>query len=191
MFNPLLLDIDANDILNEGVYDAKGQSIELHFPWLQKKNKVHSGWSNTVMGECHLTPGYLKIVVNSKVRVEKAKRKFKTYLGDKATLESVQSERPTAHLSEVANENGKAIPTISPEMLEQMVHQHWENWFYEPIPALQNKTPLEASKTKGGRQRLEQLLHYYETMSAQTSDNVLNPDIEGLRKKLGLSNQFN
>ena len=39
-----------------------------------------------------------------------------------------------------------------------MSRKHWEGWLDTRVPALGNKTPRQAARTAGGRERLEALL---------------------------------
>jgi hypothetical protein len=52
-----------------------------------------------------------------------------------------------------------------------MAKAHWENWFDEPIPALDNKTPHEAVKTEEGREQLAALLLQFERMDDDKDKN--------------------
>ncbi|MGH9823465.1 MAG: hypothetical protein ACREDR_09465 [Blastocatellia bacterium] len=63
---------------------------------------------------------------------------------------------------------------------------HWEAWYNDRIPALNNKTPLQAAKTKSGRERLEALLLEVERMNKRSPDPNLRVDLAAMRKRLGL-----
>lgn len=63
---------------------------------------------------------------------------------------------------------------------------HWEGWYNERVPALQNKTPLQAARTRGGRERLEALLIEFERRNEEDSQPYLRVDINAMRKKLRL-----
>jgi len=77
-----------------------------------------------------------------------------------------------------------------PEIRAQMHHQiqaHRDNWFGQKIPALNNKTPVQAAKTKTGRELLELLFLQYEFANQRLNKNDLNHvDIALLRSKLPL-----
>lgn len=72
------------------------------------------------------------------------------------------------------------------EMLKRVAQQHWQTWFDEPVPALNNMTPREAAKTDEGRELLESLLLYFEQQNSRLPDNASNPDIAALRRELGM-----
>jgi len=73
------------------------------------------------------------------------------------------------------------------EYIKQMTKNHWDNWFTTKIPALENKTPKQAAKTKAGREMLEALLLQYESHDQKRSNNLLKADTNYLRAELGLS----
>lgn len=74
------------------------------------------------------------------------------------------------------------------EEIETMAKAHWESWFDERIPALDNKTPRQAAKTKIGREKLEALLLQYENYDQKRDDaDYFKADINYLRKELALN----
>ena len=60
----------------------------------------------------------------------------------------------------------------------------WEGWYNERVPALQNKTPLQAARTKAGRERLEALLLEFERRNEEVSQPYLRVDINAMRRSL-------
>lgn len=79
---------------------------------------------------------------------------------------------------------------MSPELrsvLEANARRHWVEWLDLPVPALNDMTPREATKTEEGRDLLESLLLYYENNTADEShENLMRPDIPALRHQLGI-----
>ena len=76
-----------------------------------------------------------------------------------------------------------AVPEIQ-QSLKEMAEKHWKEWQKTPIPALRGQTPREAVKTPLGRERLEALLFEFEQYS--DSPQLFSPDIEAIRKSLGM-----
>jgi hypothetical protein len=77
----------------------------------------------------------------------------------------------------------------SPEMhalMKEIAQQHWDTWFDIRVPALNDMTPREASKTSEGRDLLESLLLYYQHEEDKSPDNPFKADIPALRRELGL-----
>ena len=82
-----------------------------------------------------------------------------------------------------------SLDDASPELrlkLEETARQHWIAWMDLPIPALNHTTPREAAKTEEGRDLLESLLLYYESLGEQSRENLTRPDIAALRRELGM-----
>jgi hypothetical protein len=80
---------------------------------------------------------------------------------------------------------------LSPEKLnalkDNFLSDYYEQWLDMEIPALQGKTPRQASKSEQGRNELERLFAY---MSEQAGDADLGLDIPALRKSLGMTGDY-
>jgi hypothetical protein len=76
--------------------------------------------------------------------------------------------------------------SVAQDQIRNMAKSYWESWFEEPIPVLDNKTPREAAKTAGGREKLEVLLIQYERSNTNDAANILKADVNYLRKELAL-----
>ena len=77
--------------------------------------------------------------------------------------------------------------SITQSKLHQIATQHWQDWFDIRIPALANKTPREAARTKEGRERLEALLLIYEQSADKRSKaDIFKPNVNYLKQELGL-----
>lgn len=192
---PLTLSEDADEFLNDAEREKDGEIKEIEFPWLKKGNEMHKGWENTVMGHITIKPGKLILETNSEKRSETGKKLLTKYLGDKILFQQTLIETPEQKLgslpkskpeSRKKDEELMAIPEVQ-EQLQAMAKAHWESWFDEPIPALNNQTPRQAAKTEKGRERLEMLLLQYERHDLEKSDNLLKADIPYLKSKLSLN----
>jgi SEC-C motif/Protein of unknown function (DUF2384) len=82
--------------------------------------------------------------------------------------------------------SGKKYNRLRSSHVKAQMEAHWEEWYNEPVPALNNKTPLEAARTKAGRERLEALLVEFERRNEEVSQPHLRVDINAIREKLGL-----
>ena len=70
--------------------------------------------------------------------------------------------------------------------LEQLQRRHYENWPEVALPALDNKTPLEAVRDADGREMVEALIAQFERDSSRMP---VPPDpavFADLRRRLGL-----
>lgn len=187
------------ELLQDLTRDENGNMVEVSFDWLKKGNKKHKTWDNTVLGSLKIKGKTLTAEVNSEKRAKKIQSEIAKRLGTKAAFKRAVHESPDAKLEELAAQSG--TPAFEQSLKEQeefasrpevqaMVKAHmeaqWEAWYNERVPALQNKTPIEAARTKAGRERLEALLSDFERKNEEVSQPYLRVDIEAMRKKLGL-----
>lgn len=188
---PLTLSDDPEEFLEDAKYDESGTVKLLKFPWLKKGNKKHKCWDNTVMGQITIEDGLLTLETNSSKRAQKGKNLLTKYLGKDITFQETLGETFTEEsmpFLEGEDEEQSQDFLKTPEFqgkVNQMATEHWKNWFDQRIPVLKNKTPREAARTVEGRERLEALLMQYEYY--QEDGNLLKPNIDYLRKELGLN----
>jgi hypothetical protein len=185
--------------LDDAVFDAHGNLIEASLVWQKLGNKKQKHWDNTVLGNLTINGGLLTAEVNSEKRAETIKSEIEKRLKNGATflkaeyedveskLEDTesQSDSPEAEEQRREREEFQSRPEIQALVRKQM-EAHWEAWYSQKIPALNNKTPLQAARTKSGRERLEALFSEFERRNELASDPHLRVDIAAMRKKLGL-----
>ena len=70
---------------------------------------------------------------------------------------------------------------------EEMLRQHWTGWLDTRVPALGNKTPRQAARTAGGRERLEALLAEFERYAAGGPASIAAAHLTEIRGALGLT----
>jgi len=177
--------------------------VHVEFPWLKKGNKTHRGMKNTVLGHITIERDKLTIDVNSHEREKaikeivlkrcKGNARYKTTLIEPleaklAEMKSQQPERPQGSDEERAREQQELMnnPEVK-EKLREMQRKHMEAWATERIPALGNKTPVQAMKTAEEREMVIALLTEFE----RSADNLGDRDFElelihGIKKQLGL-----
>jgi len=194
---PLRLDMPDEEALREAVYGRNGALEEISFAWIKKGNRLNASWDNTIMGHLKIKGKTLTVDVNSQKRAEKIQLLVKKYLQDKAiyktsvirSAESAFKDAAKASpLKKAEHERKQKEFEEQPEvqaLLREMSEKHWESWVDQKIPALGNKTPRQAAKTKLGRERLEALLLDFETRPQQDL-NAFAPYIRKLRDTLGL-----
>jgi hypothetical protein len=173
---PLTLSKKLDDFLDDVEYDKSGQIVKIKLPWLKRGNKKQKNWDNTVMGHITIKTGKLILETNSEERTKKGKAVLNKHLGDNIHFQQTLIETPEQKMKSVPEQReSNNMPTElleSPEFqkqIQEMARSHWENWFNEPIPALDDKTPREAAKTAEGKERLEALLLHYERSDANHS----------------------
>jgi hypothetical protein len=197
---PLSRVMKLADILKSAERSQSGEIKKIAFSWEKKGNKKHRSWSNTVLGDIEMVKGTLVLNVNSQERAERGRALLQECLGDKISFnkaivktqeqqyqefEQSQSkgEEPQEQSMQELNESEEAQ-----EIIRDMTKAHWEDWLSVPIPALKGKTPLQAARSKSGRERLEALLLECER-NAVGKNNVAGPDIAYMRKRLRLDSE--
>lgn len=190
---PLTLSNNSKEFLEEAKKDKNNQVKQIKLPWLKSGNKKHKQWDNTLMGNITISAGKITVEVNSKVRAETIIKLINNILGNnvsyqKTKVKSVDkkllSVKPSKH-----NKSEKIGINNSPEaqaFFKDYMKKHWNNWLNESIPILDGLTPYQAAKTKDGREKLEALLLDFDRKNESSQDNLLRPNVDELRKKLGL-----
>ena len=79
---------------------------------------------------------------------------------------------------------------LQQQFYNQFMQSHYERWFQDKIPALDNKTPLEAIKTKQGKEKVIELLKLYEN-GEERNKLELRPyyDLSWVWQRLGLEKE--
>lgn len=189
------------DLLSDAKLNKSNGQIELvEFPWLKKsvKNKTMGG--HTVNGHIKIENQKMTVEVNSKERAKKFQTELKKRLKEgwklKATLiEPLEAKINKKNTQDKSNNQSKLSEESNelmnhPEVkahLEKMMKNHWDNWIYNPIPALDGKSPIEALKSKIGKEKLRALLNQFERnaernpMVGQTVETI-----KDIREKLGI-----
>jgi len=73
------------------------------------------------------------------------------------------------------------------QQIDDYFQNYYEDWVTMKIPALENLTPMEVSKTEKGRERLKEVLRQIENELARCNDKDVYPfPIEKISKRLGL-----
>lgn len=70
----------------------------------------------------------------------------------------------------------------------EFMREHYRQWLHEKLPALNGKTPLQAVKTKNGREKVEALLRDFELRKTDANLPVDPSIFDELRERLGLTN---
>lgn len=82
-----------------------------------------------------------------------------------------------AHKKECAKQQSDAY--------RQLKAQNWQKWFDEPVPAVDNMTPTEASKSARGRMLLDELFALYDNFGSDMGSFNVNVPTRYARWKLG------
>lgn len=187
-----------DELLEMAKKDKKGNIKSVEFPWLAKGNKKHKSWDNTVLGHIYIDKTRMAVEVNSKERAKKFQTQLKKLMPTGWKLVSIKVEsidRKTRTVGASFKDQKKLIEDneklmLDPEIqarMAKMIESHWENWVFESIPALGGQKPVDAVKTKSGRESLSALISQFERDTKVR--NIPGQTIETfqkLRQRLGL-----
>ena len=177
--------------------DPEGKVLRAEIPWIHRRNARQKRRQDTVLGLIRIDGGHLACEVNSVKRAKRIRPLIERALGKHARyrateIQSVERqlrEAQTGAGSESALPDEDAAVMARPEVqahLKALFAAHYEDWEKERIPALGNRTPLEAVQTPGGRERVEALLLDIERRSAGLPVPPDPDTFRRLRERLGL-----
>lgn len=198
-----LIDLSAGIPEDELLADAtleEGLVIRAEIPWQGGTKEARKRLGGPVLlGTINLEKGKLTVAVNSTRRAEGIRALIEKRLGNAATykatvIEPIESDIEKAWALVHGGSSEKAAPEWTPpelrSKLEEIARQHSIRWIDEPVPALNNLTPREATETEEGRDLLESLLLYFESQNRQSGEDYLTgPDIAALRRELGMEDK--
>ncbi|HEY3822973.1 MAG TPA: hypothetical protein VGL82_00365, partial [Bryobacteraceae bacterium] len=154
-------------------------------------------WLNdekTVLGRITLHNDRLAIECNSKQRLKRGKQLLARLPGN--ALRHLRDEFTTPKQMRAESKSGERTPETQPpaipkeitdELTARYYEEHYRKWQDMKLPALEGKTPREASRTPRGRVLLDDLLKYVENMEdrkRQAGD--VYYDVGKLRAELGM-----
>ncbi len=163
--------------------------------WLKKGNRRIKSCDNTVLGQIFIRGNELVGEVNSLERALRLKNKLSIGLGKMAVFDRINSKdfaampQPSQEDLRKLEEEQRRInsdPEVRKVLLQRQQEYYLKDWISSRIPALNNKTPLQAVKTREGRLQLEALINRMEGMASGQLDYLPKMDMNFLRQKLGL-----
>ena len=194
---PLATLRDETRIADE-IHDTAGVLTSATLTWLKAGNRKLKDWDNTTLGTLRLAGSTLTVEVNSARRRQRIEKEISKRLQSAATLVDTTVTDMTQALKQRPARAGSAtngpaaldvLPPTTPELQAieaELARKHWDAWVDTKVPALGNKTPRQAAKSARGRERLEALLADYGQHRPAGRSTGIAPDIEMLRRTLGL-----
>jgi len=184
-----------DELLESAELDAEGQLQKVSLAWKRAGNAQFGSWDNTVLGHLDIDGGRLTAHVNSVERAARLREIIEEALGQDARhrateLEPVESalaersEHPVAHPRSAA-----AGPSENPEIAElirEMMAAHYEDWVSQAVPALGGLAPLEAVRSRDGREKVGALVEQFERSGRNMTPPLDPAIIHRLRERLGL-----
>jgi hypothetical protein len=186
--------VHGDDHIDEIAHDESGVITSAVLSWIKPGNRQHKEWDNTVLGTMRLTVGRLVVEVNSARRAARIKREIVKRLRETAVLIGTETIDPSEVLTERRQERASGadyhepLSETPPELRaieEDLARRHWEQWLDTQVPALGNKTPRQAARSAGGRERLEALLAWF-AREAESSGPDAALHVAFIRQKLHL-----
>jgi hypothetical protein len=138
-------------------------------------NPVHAHWDNTIVGQATLTiDGTLQLQTNSMRRATALRKRVERVCGGLLSDHRRSAEDPSSLMQSARDQPGTGPyaggkePT--PEIAEILRHEkaaHYAGWSDIPVPALNGRTPREATNSADGREQVRLLLRSFENREAR------------------------
>jgi hypothetical protein len=162
------------------------------YTWYDKRKQDGTA---TILGTVTIQDKRLFLESNSKKRLERGKKIILKAMADAVVhkLDTFQDPMEAIKLNKGKKPSlpkGGIPMEIQQQVYNQYMQKHYEEWIQDRIPALDNKTPLEAIKTEQGKQKVIELLKLYENgeeRNRQEGRPVC--DLGWLWQRLGLENE--
>jgi chorismate mutase len=148
--------------------------------------------SHSVLGNIVVNQKRVSLSTLSKERLAQGKIVLEQTLGTLIkhkidSLQSVESKMRKAQTQTNKAEKKPIDPEIEKQIFKDFFDDHYHRWLDTKLPALENKTPRAASKTKKGKKAVEDLLRMMEyTEERRSAEGQYAYDISWIRKELGL-----
>jgi len=156
--------------------------------------KATFGDGSRVLGNIELKGKSLIFSVNSADRAKRGQELMENMLGalvrspltEIRTIKQMLEDTPD---SPEQNPESDIPPEIAEQLMKQTLDKHYRETIDLPVPALGNKTPRQAVKTKAGREQVIEWLKYLENSSgkpADPDDLMASYDFSWIWKELGI-----
>jgi hypothetical protein len=185
-------------LLEHAERDREGKLVSVSIPWTRLGNRKHKSWDNTILGSLTVKEKQLLVEVNSKKRARRIRSRIEKLAGQlvrhRATVvEPVDSlinrawESKSPARSKEDQDNPFAEEPEARQAMRELRRAHMMGWIEEKIPALKNRTPLQAVKDREGREMVKALLTHFERNEERSDPDEADHEIYRIvREKLGL-----
>jgi hypothetical protein len=188
---------DDEELAGDQRRDANGALVEARLHWLEPSKKGRGAARDKVVATLTIGASRLTAEVNSEARERRLRELIDELLGPEAryrateiqSVERLMGEAQSGAGSPVAHEAEDEGAAASPEVrafMRDYLRRHYEEWVHERIPALGNRTPLQAVKTKSGREAVEALVRQLERDAGKMRPPMEPEILKRLRNRLGL-----
>ncbi len=192
------LDPATDEDLEHDVHrEADGRLAEARITWARPARSRPGGMDGAVIATLAISGRRLCAEVNSAAREKRLREVVDQALGSAARYRATEIQTVEAALKEAGSrsrdrepEERDAALAGSPEVaavMNEHLSRHYEGWVNERIPALGNRTPMNAITTREGREAVAALVAQIER-DGRAMKPPLNPAIvTRLRERLGLA----
>ena len=188
--------IEEAELLHDAEVDARGQVRAIEFPWLQSGNATVAALEHTVVGHIRIEGRELVASVNSHNRAKRIRAEIEWRLTyhvrykatDMQSMSSIlRASQRTPRRQDEDEMTGVNVPSEVQQHVEQMLDTHWRNWVHMALPALGDRTPLEAVQEAEGREMVMALLDDMERREQNLGMGIKQQAyIDRAREQLGL-----
>ncbi len=176
--------------------DTQGRLLEAGLRWIEASKNPRGAMSEKVAAFLSIGASRLVAEVNSEARERRLRDIVEKALGAKARYRATEIQSVERLL---AQEGATARAPSGPEsqevidspevraLVNEHMSRHYEAWVNERIPALGNRTPLQAVKSRAGREAVEALVTQIERDAAKMSPPMDPQIVKRLKERLGLT----
>lgn len=188
---PMTVSEDSKEPLANVKMDKKtGKIKRIEFPWMKESHKKSKNVSFTLLGDILIESNKLTLKVNSEKRAKNGEKEILKYLGNKVRFIKMKKSTVDQAMKRQNKSDSRPKREFLPEektILENHYREYYAKWLNESLPILNGLTPREAILTENGRERLMAILLDFERRSNNLWESEPKPDIEWLKKELGLN----
>jgi hypothetical protein len=175
--------------------DAQGELVSAQIVWTRPEGKRKGSTTRTVLGEIRLEGRRMIAEVSSNERAAALRAIVAQALGAKARYRMAEvqsaekmlaSARERAATNPVTDDDAAQTPEFA-AVVAQVTARFYEEWPTQKIPMLGGRTPLQAVKTRDGREMVEALVRDIERRPGLPGPAPDQAVIRKLRQRLGIA----
>lgn len=191
---PILGDIEeVAEIIDEMEETDCDPDIEYHWRWIEKATHTQM---DILFADVIIQNQKLIVQTNSMERAEALRNIMKAELSDLLGTGLISMENMDKLIENHQASADSKEASISSEAEQKVItkykQEYYQKWLDMEIPALGDKSPKQAAKTKAGKKALVELFKYMENMElTQAKDTGATAyDFSGLWEELGVADEM-
>lgn len=189
--------VGDDEFIDDVTTDEAGRVSGATITWSKAGNRQQKSWTNTSLGTLRLEPGRLTAEVNSARRADRLVREVirrtgkgratvvsRTVVDFERELQAREKKRSRGKRRARSDREADRPPEFR-ELEAGLRRQYALEWLDLRVPALGNRTPRQAVRTRRGRERVEALMATFER-HARDSGNDDREVFAAMRRELRL-----